>query len=346
MSGLGDVRIRRGNVAAWAVQVVLLIGLAACSSGSPPPPRNMGASGQGPERGVDVNPPPPPAAPANAGTHAAVTSARPAPAQAAPELPPRMSAARPAPRPPGELAAARPRRSTDALRARPPAGHTYPSAPAHPVPPLQTAARVDAAAPAIRAADVGADLASYIARVSATDHFELPGAKGLLTVWIGLAQNLPQATAGTASATQSLGMRGQTATIAPFAPDFEVDPASTVCERIVPSGSAVNFALVPKRAGELTVGANVQLFDSADCSGVPVPKSTSLIRVQVQVCRMCYVQSGLASLGLTAWNAFTQFWAWLLGVVFLTLGILINRWRRRRFHISKADEASGPGGVS
>ena len=189
-----------------------------------------------------------------------------------------------------------------------------------------------------------ADLASYIAQVSATDHIELPGSKGQLTVWIGLAQNLPQADTGTASAIQSLGMRGQTATITPFAPDFDVDPATTVCERVVPSGSAVNFALVPKRAGELTVGANVQLFDSADCSGVPVPKSTKLIRVQVQVCRMCYVQSGLASLGLTAWHAFSQFWAWLLGVVFLTLGILINRWRRRRFHISNDEETSRPGG--
>lgn len=192
-------------------------------------------------------------------------------------------------------------------------------------------------------ADSAADLASYIARVSATDHIELPGSKGQLTVWIGLPQNLPQENTGTVSATASLGMRGQTATITPFAPDFEVDPASTVCERVVPSGSVVNFALVPKQAGDLTVGANVQLFDSADCSGVPVPKSTSLIRVQVQVCRMCYVQSGLASLGLTAWTAFTKFWAWLLGVVFLTLGVLINRWRRRRFHITKADEASGPG---
>jgi len=189
-----------------------------------------------------------------------------------------------------------------------------------------------------------ADLADYIARVSATDHIELPGAQGTLTVWIGLAQNLPQAGSGTASATQSLGMRGQTATITPFAPDFNVDPASTVCERVAPSGSEVNFALTPKRTGSLTVGANVQLFDSTDCSGVPVPKSTSVILVQVQVCRMCYVQSGLASMGQAAWTAFSHFWAWLLGVAFLTLGVLINRWRRRKFHITADEEESKPGG--
>ena len=263
-----------------------------------------------------------------------------------------MSAARPARRPPGDLAASRPQHATGSSHERlgaehPPAAARppLPTLPA-PAPQISGADNAGGTAPSIQSAEVGADLASYIARVSATDHIELPGSKGQLTVWIGLPQNLPQENTDTVSATASLGMRGQTATITPFAPDFEVDPASTVCERVVPSGSVVNFALVPKRAGELTVGANVQLFDSADCSGVPVPKSTSLIRVQVQVCRMCYVQSGLASLGLTAWKAFTQFWAWLLGVVFLTLGILINRWRRRRFHITKADEAAGPPGTS
>lgn len=182
------------------------------------------------------------------------------------------------------------------------------------------------------------DLASYVARVSASDHIELPGAEGMLSVWIGSAQNLPQEESGTASSTQSLGMRGQTATVTPFAPDFDVNPASTVCERVVPSGSVVRFALTPKHSGDLTVGANVQLFDSADCSGIPVPKSTSLIRVQVRVCKLCYVRSGLASMGQATWSAFSHFWTWLLGVIFVTAAVLINRWRRRKFHITKDDQ--------
>lgn len=181
----------------------------------------------------------------------------------------------------------------------------------------------------------GSNLDGYTARVAATDHIELPGAKGMLSVWIGLAQNLPEADSGTASSTQSLGMRGQTATVTPFAPDFDVDPATTVCERVVPSGSIVRFALTPKHAGDLTVGANVQLFDSTDCSGIPVPKSTRTIHVQVEVCEMCYVKSGLATLGAETWKAFSHFWTWLLGVVFVTLSVLINRWRLRKFHIAK-----------
>ncbi|MBN8714139.1 MAG: hypothetical protein J0H50_09195 [Xanthomonadales bacterium] len=344
MSGLGEVRIRKGDVAAWALLVALLLGLAACSSKPATSSQGLGADGQGPGLGADTDTGAQPTrpAPADTGAHAAP----PAPTAPAATGPSRASAARPAARPPDAIAAPHPQQPTGSRHARRPVDRTHAVAGARPPTLPQTVERADAAAPSIEAPEAAADLASYVARVSATDHIELPGSKGLLTVWIGLAQNLPQESTGTVSATQSMGMRGQTATISPFAPDFEVDPASTVCERVVPSGSAVNFALVPKRAGDLTVGANVQLFDSADCSGVPVPKSTSLIRVQVQVCRMCYVQSGLASLGLTAWHAFTQFWAWLLGVVFLTLGVLINRWRRRRFHISKADEASGPGGGS
>ena len=183
-----------------------------------------------------------------------------------------------------------------------------------------------------------ADLASYIAHVTATDHIELPGARGVLTVWIGLAQNLPQDESGTASATQSLGMRGQSATVTPFAPDFDVAPASSVCEGVVPSGSILHFALTPKHAGELTVGADVQLFDSANCTGTPVPKSTSVIRVQVRVCKSCYVESGLASMGQAAWSAFSRFWVWLLGVIFVTAAVLINRWRRREFNVNKDDQ--------
>ena len=160
----------------------------------------------------------------------------------------------------------------------------------------------------------------------------------MLTVWIGTAQNLPGDDAGTVSSTQSLGMRGQTARITPFAPDFDVDPASTVCEGVVPSGSIVRFALAPKHSGDLTVGADVQLYASPDCSGTPVPKSTSVIRVQVRVCKMCYVQSGLLSMGRVAWNAFSSFWAWLVGAVFFTLMVLLTRWRRRKFNISKDDQ--------
>lgn len=162
----------------------------------------------------------------------------------------------------------------------------------------------------------------------------------MLTVWIGLAQNVPEADAGTVASTQALGMFGLTAKVTPFAPDFDVDPAVTVCQRIVPSGSTVRFALTPRHSGQLTVGAAVQMFDSADCSGIPVPKSTRTIQVQVKVCEMCYVKSGLATMGAQAWQAFSHFWTWLLGVLFLTVAILINRWRRRKFRIRKGEDAS------
>lgn len=320
MSGLGDVGVRGGGTAAWPLLVAFVLGMAACSPGPGQAPPDTVSQAPGSSTEMAVQPP---------GASRTVTPGHVTPAPPGDRAPPRppTAAIRPPDRPGG----------TTAQRLRP--GPTHPVLVPGSVPPADRTA-----SPGTGGAGANADLASYVARVSATDHIELPGAQGTLTVWIGLAQNLLQAGSGTASATQSLGMRGQTATITPFAPDFNVDPASTVCERVVPSGSEVNFALTPKRAGSLTVGANVQLFDSADCSGVPVPKSTSVILVQVQVCKMCYVQSGLVSMGRTAWTAFSHFWAWLLGVVFLTLGVLINRWRRRKFHITADEEQSKPGG--
>lgn len=188
------------------------------------------------------------------------------------------------------------------------------------------------------AAGAGPNLDAYTARVSATAQIELPGSKGSLVVWIGLPQNLPEVTSDMASSTESLGMGGQTAKITPFAPDFDVEPRTTVCERLVPSGSVVRFSLVPHHTGDLTVGADVQLYDSADCSGTPTPKSTKAIHVQVRVCQSCYVKSGAATLGAEVWNAFTKFWAWLVGLVFATLVVLINRWRSRRFGIPADDK--------
>lgn len=328
MSGLSDARVRGYGMMAWPLLVVLVLDMAACSSGQAPEQpgpgptpsvsgSDSGRASQQPVRSGAAAKPPSQIVPSQPGTVAFSREvASRLPVQQRIGLPHSVS-------PVGSMRGIKGNDRVPVLAARVP----------------QSASR------ALRMARPGADadLASYIARVSATDRIELPGAKGMLTVWIGLAQNLPDDDSGTASSTQSLGMRGQTATVTPFAPDFDVDPARTVCERVVPSGSVVRFALSPKQAGDLTVGANVQLFDSADCSGVPVPKSTSLIRIQVRVCRMCYVQSGLASMGQAAWSAFSHFWTWLLGVIFLTLGVLVNRWRRRKFHITKDDEEPKPG---
>jgi hypothetical protein len=181
-------------------------------------------------------------------------------------------------------------------------------------------------------------LASYFAKVFGPKQLELPGTDGLLQVWIGLKTNLPGAGSSANSAIQSLGMRGQTAMVTPVAPDFTVAPANTVCVRLVPSGSWSNFTLTPKHTGNLTVGANVQLFDSADCSGIPVPESTAFVQVPVTVCTKCAAESGLASMWKTTWDAFSQFWAWLVGAFFLTIMVLLNRWRLRKFNISKDDK--------
>jgi hypothetical protein len=108
----------------------------------------------------------------------------------------------------------------------------------------------------------------------------------------------------------------------------------------------VIFALTALHTGDFTVGANVQRYDSADCSGTPTPKTPNTIQVQVQVCSLCYVKPGIATLGATTWQAFTHFWAWLIGALFATLIVIINRWRRRRFSTrlttTRGEGSTGP----
>ena len=205
---------------------------------------------------------------------------------------------------------------------------TPPLRPGH----AESQAHVPDALKALPPSAAAQDLTAYTAQVSATQRIELPGAKGTLTVWIGLPKNLPATATGFVSSAQPLGMGGQSAKVTPYAPDFEVSPTTTQCIHVAPSGSEVIFALTALHAGDFTVGANVQLYDSADCSGAPTPKTPNTIQVRVQVCSLCYVKSGLATLGATTWQAFTHFWAWLIGALFATLIVIINRWRQRRFH--------------
>ncbi len=112
---------------------------------------------------------------------------------------------------------------------------------------------------------------------------EPPGPPGRLRVWIGIPDYKPNFPENMVQATGTLPTVGVTAKITPDAPAFKVEPKESDCIQIHPTGSEVGFRLTPIEEGIFDVGADVQLYDSSDCSGTPIPKATTTLQVKVIV---------------------------------------------------------------
>lgn len=225
----------------------------------------------------------------------------------APASAPVVMPATPAPEP-----APQPGRTTSSHGARPqaPAGRPQatPAAPTEPV----TTAQEPAPPPANEAED-------YSISISATRELKLPGPPGKLSVWIGLTRNAPAVSSREVGASRSLRETGRTARITPIALGMDTDPP-TGCLKIDPDGSEKIFSLRPRSRGRFQVGASVELFNSDDCSGTPVPKSSELITVEVKV----GYASRLDELSATAWQAFLDFWVQVMALASALLLFLLR----------------------
>lgn len=170
-----------------------------------------------------------------------------------------------------------------------------------------------------------ANLESYSVTVSANKQLEIPGPPGELRVWIGISSKAPGVQQGMTAETKELEAVGETARVTPFTLGIGVEPKVSVCEKIDPSGSEVRFKLIPIKSGAFTVGANVELYDSGDCSGIPVPKSAKSVEVKVSVDEVSVIKQAIVELVEAAWNAFLTFWDKLLLIIFALLLFLIRK---------------------
>lgn len=121
-------------------------------------------------------------------------------------------------------------------------------------------------------------------------------------------------------ASKPLRETGRTAKITPIALGMDTDPP-TGCLKIDPDGSEKIFQLKPRSRGRFQVGASVELFNSDDCSGTPVPKSSDLITVEVKV----GYASRFDELGAKAWQAFLDFWGQALALASALLLFLLRK---------------------
>jgi hypothetical protein len=167
-------------------------------------------------------------------------------------------------------------------------------------------------------------LDKYKVVLAADKQMKLPGEPGELKVWIGSPEYKPSIPSRMAEAETTLPAVGESATVEPYAPSFDVKPAETQCIKIHPTGSEVRFTLRPKNAGTFHVGANVYLFNSLDCSGSPVPKTPASLSVTVQVDQEEVLRGMGEELWKVFWAKLLEFWGALLALIFALFLFLIR----------------------
>ena len=174
-------------------------------------------------------------------------------------------------------------------------------------------------------------LRQYKAELGVDAELAFPGQPGEMRVWIGDAQYSANFSDAMAQDQAVLGVAGQTAKVKPYAPAFDIEPAESVCIKVHPSGSEVRFSLIPKQAGQFKVGADVSLYASADCSGVPVPKSVSSLAVEVRVNVVGLVRLRAQELWNIFWEKALEFWGTLVLLGFGLVLFLIRKQISQRF---------------
>jgi hypothetical protein len=160
---------------------------------------------------------------------------------------------------------------------------------------------------------------------------KIPGPPGELRVWIGSPEYEPDFPDRMSRDEATVPAVGESATVEPFAPAFEISPAQTQCIGIHPTGSEVRFTLIPQEQGTFEVGANVYLYTSDNCTGAPIPKTAATLKVQVEVDNREIFIEKMRELWHIAWEKFVEFWAALLAIFFGLILFLIRGKLKRWF---------------
>jgi hypothetical protein len=123
---------------------------------------------------------------------------------------------------------------------------------------------------------------------------------------------------------------GNYARITPYAPDFTIEPEESQIMRIAPSGSSVLFTIIPQKKGNFRISAKIELFDNPYFDGVPIPKTTNIVSVEVTVDPMVNLVGGLKKMGTVVWDSFMKFWGAIVALIFGALLFLTRKFIKRK----------------
>lgn len=169
------------------------------------------------------------------------------------------------------------------------------------------------------------NLKSYSVTVSANEQLTMPGTPGELRVWIGISSKVPHIHPEMSIETRKLKIIGETAKVKPFSLGIDVEPKESICVKISPSGSEIRFKLFPNKAGVFTVGADIELYNSKDCTGAAIPKSTESVKISVTVDSRRLIIESIGVLLKKAWSTFLEFYENVLFLIFALLLFLIRK---------------------
>ncbi len=181
---------------------------------------------------------------------------------------------------------------------------------------------------------------SYLVKVEANRKIKMSvdadiPTSGQLDVWIGQPRFEPKNQEGMNAAsgvlyTNSIAV---SAKVTPSFPDdpsvFKVEPDTSKCMTVEPTGSTARFKITPVRTGQFRIGASVDLYKNAGCNGDAVTKTAEPITVIVSA----YVPS--AGLLEIAWSAFKNFFKEILAATFALIIIVFRKRLTRLLGIGK-----------
>ena len=165
----------------------------------------------------------------------------------------------------------------------------------------------------------------------------MPGLPGTLTVWIGDEDFKPSLSDDKVHDEAIIAAVGDWAVIEPFSTAFVFKPVKSECIKIHTTGSEEQFQLTPKDKGVFEVGVKVNLYDSEDCSSSPVPKSSSILEVTVEVDNKEIVFEKLTELWDIFWEKLLEFWGAFLVVTFGLLMFLYKNKLKKLFKFDSDD---------
>ena len=174
----------------------------------------------------------------------------------------------------------------------------------------------------------------YSVVLKADKKIVMPGLPGSLTVWIGDEDYKPSVSDDKAHDEAVIAAVGHYTVIEPFSTAFDFEPVKSDCIKIHSTGSEEHFELTPKDKGVFEVGVKVNLYDSEDCSSPPVPKSSSILEVTVEVDNKEIVFEKLKELWDVFWEQLLEFWGAFIAVTF---GLLIFLYKNKLKTLFKFD---------
>lgn len=143
---------------------------------------------------------------------------------------------------------------------------------------------------------------------------------------ISAPEAAPERAAGFERETARIATAGRaSATVHPFSPGFAISPGHSDCLLLDPAGTIARFTMTPHEAGTFDVSADVRLYKNDDCSGTPIPRPATTLRVEVTVNQGGLVRSHLGELWTIFWAEALGFWKWLVGFLFLAVIAVVRK---------------------